>query len=49
MPDLTPAEPQLDTTAADAGTLEEMGIIPEQPIPSPKPPAPPVYDSPGAA
>jgi len=49
MPDLTPAQPQPDLTAADTGTLEDMGIIPEQPIPSSEPPAPPVYDSPGAA
>ena len=49
MPEITPAEPQPDPTAADAATLEEMGIIPEQPTPSPEPPTPPVYDSPGTA
>jgi hypothetical protein len=39
-----PAQPRRDDTAADAATLEELGIIPEQPTPSPEPPPPPVYD-----
>ncbi|WP_172624727.1 hypothetical protein [Streptomyces griseofuscus] len=42
---LTPAAPQPDPSAADAGTLEEMGVIPEQPIADPEPPPPPVYDA----
>ncbi|WP_405673295.1 hypothetical protein [Streptomyces sp. NBC_01530] len=29
------AEPRRDTTAADAGSLERMGRIDEQPIPAP--------------
>ncbi|MGW5197381.1 hypothetical protein [Streptomyces spiralis] len=44
MPELTPAEPRVDDTAADAATLEEMGIIDPQPVADPAPPPPPVYD-----
>ncbi len=39
-----PAQPRRDDTAADASTLEELGVIPEQPTPAPEPPPPPVYD-----
>jgi hypothetical protein len=44
MPELTPAQPRRDETAADATTLEEMGVIPEQPVAEPEPPPPPVYE-----
>ena len=40
-----PAEPRRDETAADAATLEQMGVIPEQPVACPDPPPPPVYDA----
>lgn len=42
--ELIPAEPRPDGTAADASTLEQMGVIPEQPVADPEPPPPPVYD-----
>jgi hypothetical protein len=41
----TPAEPRQDPFAADAGTLEQMGVLPEQPVADPEPPPPPVYDA----
>lgn len=44
MPDPIPAQPQHDNTAADAGTLEQMGRIDPQPVGDPEPPAPPVYE-----
>ena len=37
-------EPRRDTTAADAGSLERMGRIEEQPVPAPPEPAPPETD-----
>ncbi|MFF7147445.1 hypothetical protein ACFZAO_05150 [Streptomyces griseoaurantiacus] len=40
----TPVQPPRDDTAADATTLEELGVIPEQPTPAPEPPPPPVSD-----
>ncbi|MEU5496191.1 hypothetical protein [Streptomyces griseofuscus] len=43
--DPVPADPQSDPTVADAGTLEDMGVIPEQPVADPEPPPPPVYDA----
>lgn len=39
-----PVEPRRDDTAADAATLEEMGVIDPQPVADPNPPDPPVYD-----
>lgn len=44
MPDPIPVQPRRDETAADAVTLEEMGVIPEQPVADPEPPPPPIYD-----
>lgn len=41
----TPAEPRRDEYAADAATLEQMGVLPEQPVADPEPPPPPVYDA----
>lgn len=38
---VTPQAPPLDTSAADAGTLERMGRIPPQPTPSARPPSRP--------
>lgn len=32
---LAPLQPRRDTTAADAGSLERMGRLPEQPVPAP--------------
>lgn len=43
--DLTPAEPRRDEYAADAATLEAMGVLPEQPVADPEPPPPPVYEA----
>ncbi|MFG2352565.1 hypothetical protein [Streptomyces sp. NPDC048521] len=42
--ELIPAQPRHDETAADAVTLEEMGVIPEQPVADPEPPPPPIYE-----
>lgn len=42
--ELIPAQPRRDETAADAATLEQMGVLPEQPVADPDPPPPPVYD-----
>lgn len=44
MPDPVPAQPRVDPFAADAATLEQMGVLPEQPVADPEPPPPPVYD-----
>jgi hypothetical protein len=33
-------EPRRDTTAADAGSLERMGRLGEQPVPAPPSPSP---------
>jgi hypothetical protein len=44
MPDPIPVQPRRDETAADSVTLEEMGVIPEQPVADPEPPPPPVYE-----
>lgn len=41
----TPAVPRRDEFAADAATLEQMGVLPEQPVADPEPPPPPVYDA----
>lgn len=41
----TPAVPRTDPFVADAGTLEQMGVLPEQPVADPAPPPPPVYDA----
>jgi hypothetical protein len=38
---VTPQAPPLDTSAADASTLEQMGRIPPQPTPSARPDPPP--------
>jgi hypothetical protein len=35
MPEAVPRLPRRDDTAADAGSLERMGRIEEQPIPAP--------------
>lgn len=35
MPEAVPRQPRRDDTAADAGSLERMGRIEEQPIPAP--------------
>ena len=35
MPEAVPRTPRRDDTAADAGSLERMGRIDEQPIPAP--------------
>ncbi len=35
MPEAVPRNPRRDNTAADAGSLERMGRIDEQPIPAP--------------
>jgi hypothetical protein len=35
MPEAVPRSPRRDDTAADAGSLERMGRIEEQPIPAP--------------
>lgn len=43
--DPMPAQPRPDPTAADATTLEDMGVIPAQPVADPEPPPPPVYDA----
>lgn len=40
-----PAEPRQDPFAADASTLEQMGVLPQQPVADPAPPPPPVYDA----
>ena len=32
-----PVTPQVDDTAADTGSLVEMGWVPEQPVPSTEP------------
>ncbi|MEU1663539.1 hypothetical protein ABZ547_07985 [Streptomyces sparsogenes] len=40
-----PATPVTDTTAADMGTLVNMGVVDPQPEPSPEPPPPPNYDT----
>jgi hypothetical protein len=37
---VTPQEPVLDATAADAVTLERMGRLPPQPVPSARPDVP---------
>jgi hypothetical protein len=43
---LTPAPtPPPDQTGADLGTLVNLGLAPEQPVPDPDPP-PPVYVTP---
>jgi hypothetical protein len=34
MPEAVPRAPRRDTTAADAGSLERMGRIDEQPVPT---------------
>jgi hypothetical protein len=50
MPEAVPRSPRRDDTAADAGSLERMGRIEEQPIPAPsiqpflEPNLPPVAD-----
>lgn len=43
--DPVPAQPRPDPFAADAATLEQMGILPDQPIADPEPPPPPTYDA----
>ena len=51
MPEAVPRTPRRDDTAADAGSLERMGRIDEQPIPAPsispflEPDLPPVVDA----
>jgi hypothetical protein len=35
MPEAVPRQPRRDDTAADAGSLERMGRIEEQPVPAP--------------
>lgn len=39
-----PATPRVDETAADMGTLVDMGVVEPQPEPSPEPPPPPNYE-----
>lgn len=45
MPEPTPVQPRRDPSGADAATLEDMGVLPEQPTAIPEPPPPPVYDA----
>ena len=40
-----PAVPIVDETAADMGTLVDMGVVEPHPEPSPEPPPPPNYDT----
>ncbi|MEU9470405.1 hypothetical protein AB0D78_28075 [Streptomyces avermitilis] len=40
--DPIPATPRRDDTAADARTLEQLGVIEPQPVADPEPPPPPV-------
>lgn len=40
-PQPVPVTPTPDDTAADLGTLEDMGVVDPQPTPSPEPPPPP--------
>lgn len=40
-----PAVPIVDETAADMGTLVDMGVVEPQPEPSPEPPPPPNWDT----
>ncbi|WP_406122880.1 hypothetical protein OHQ89_12200 [Streptomyces canus] len=53
MPEAVPRQPRRDDTAADAGSLERMGRIEEQPIPAPsispflEPDLPPMEDTEG--
>lgn len=35
-----PVTPVVDESAADLGTLEDMGVVEPQPTPSPEPPPP---------
>jgi hypothetical protein len=55
MPEAVPRNPRRDDTAADAGSLERMGRIDEQPIPAPsispflEPDLPPFADEDDAA
>ncbi|MFE2600099.1 hypothetical protein ACFXCZ_27030 [Streptomyces sp. NPDC059396] len=39
-PEPQPAQPPVDDTAADTGSLIDLGIIPEEPIPSTGTPTP---------
>lgn len=39
-----PVQPRPDRAAADMGTLEALGRVDEQPVPSPDPPPPPASD-----
>lgn len=40
MPDARPATPRSDDSAADMASLVGLGVVEEQPIPSPDPPPP---------
>ncbi|MFH8751140.1 hypothetical protein ACH4GK_31630 [Streptomyces rimosus] len=36
-----PAEPRVDETAGDLGSLVRLGLVEPPPVPSPEPPPPP--------
>lgn len=42
---LEPGTPVIDPAAADTGTLVDMGLVDEQPTPSPEPPQQPDPDA----
>ncbi|MDW4900676.1 hypothetical protein RB625_19895 [Streptomyces californicus] len=48
VPEPIPMQPRPDDTAADTGTLVEMGVVEEQPTPAEPDPAPEPADEPPA-